>query len=113
MSSVDAFFDINKDTRNIPCDMQFAHDLRATAHEYRPEVGYVKVDANAGCVRAYTHDGSTVYVFDCSTREGDLAISLAQLVIGLGLFDQSLFCVPEYLTSKRVATGESYWVERG
>lgn len=111
MSSIDTFFDTDKTTRTIPCDMNSARDLRATAHEYRPEIGLVKVDASSACVRAYTHDGSTVYVFDCSAREGDIAISIAQLVIGLGRFDRSLFSVPECLINKHVAAGEAYWIE--
>ena len=111
MSSLDAFFDTDKITRTVPCDIESARDLRATAHEYRPEVGLVKVDANAVCVRAYTRDGTAVYVFDCSKREGDPAISIAQLVIGLGRFDRSLFCIPECLTNKHIAAGETYWIE--
>ena len=111
MSSIDVFFDTSINTQTIPCDINSARDLRATAHDYRPEIGRIKVDASACCVRGYTHDEKTVYVFDCSMREGDHAIALAQIMIGLGRFDQSLFAVPECLTNKRVAAGETYWIE--
>jgi hypothetical protein len=107
MSTLDSLFDSDKTTRSIPCEVHYTMSLRTAAQDCRPEIGRVKVDPARKCVRAYTFEEDTVYVFDCSKREGDPAHSIAEILIGLGRYASPAINVPDYLTQGTIA----YWLE--
>ena len=111
MSAIDIFIDTDKKTCIIPCVIPTTRNLRPAAHDCRPEVGRVKVDPLSGVVRAYSYDMATVWIFDCSTREGEQGNAIAQVLIGLGRYAQSLIAVPTYLTDVKASAGEQYWLE--
>lgn len=107
MSALDAFFDANKTTRSIPCEIRYTPNLRIAAQDCQPEIYRVKVDPARKCVRAYTRHGDTVYVYDCSRREGSTAYAIAEILIGLGCYPPPSIDIPGYLTGGNVA----YWLD--
>jgi hypothetical protein len=111
MSAIDIFFDTDKKTCVIPCDIPTTRDLRVAAQDCQPETGRVKVDPVSGVVRAYSHDEGTVWIFDCSEREGERGIAIAQVLIGLGRYARSLIAVPACLTDRKASAGEQYWID--
>lgn len=111
MSALDYFFDSEKITRVIPCTVTATPNLRKAAQDCSPEAVRAKVNPATGIVRIYT-DTDSIYLLDCSTREGDQPHAISEVLIGAGFCDRPPYQIPDYLTDKRAAKGAEYWVER-